>query len=375
VAIEFEWTAVTLVPDSMRSTDAAPIEGLVKVGRLIPMDAVDLLRGTGRNPSPAVTAQRTEHAFCVLSVPLSFRASAAAELSLVTVEVALHAGEGAAYSWSMDPVRVTASRRSGCVPRLTADLELEPGASDGGQDFEWEPDVEAFDLRSAVSSWELRPGPGRPLSGLRMLHLVAAYPRRSPWTGQVKLTADIRRGQHHLPHAAHRADDHRDVIQSFAMAPPAIAVPHPDAMDDAIDVFVAHATPDTAIAEGLYDALRRLRPDVRTYIATRDLVLGDPWDIVLPRALRRARVIALVISEHTDSAWYLRTEIAEAIDQVRAPGSSTRCVPCFVGSRPAAQSSVPYGVRILHGLSLAELGNEGAAAELATLVDRARTIP
>ncbi|HEY1282290.1 MAG TPA: FxSxx-COOH system tetratricopeptide repeat protein [Acidimicrobiales bacterium] len=113
------------------------------------------------------------------------------------------------------------------------------------------------------------------------------------------------------------------------------------------DVFVAHASADTAAAETLYDAL--LTRGLRVFVDTRSLQPGDWWDDVLPAAQAASIVTVVVISEHTEKAFYAREEIAAAINLARVePGR--RVVPVYLGPMGA---DGPYGLQRVQGLSAA----------------------
>jgi hypothetical protein len=142
------------------------------------------------------------------------------------------------------------------------------------------------------------------------------------------------------------------------------------------DVFIAHAGPDKATAERLYDELVAARSDLRLFLDTRSLLLGDAWDQVIPQALLQSQVIVVMVSERIDSAWYAREEIAMSIELARRNSGRQRVVPLFLDGRPslaAGGSPIPYGLRIVHGLSMPDTTLPEAAAQLVRLVERIRT--
>lgn len=124
--------------------------------------------------------------------------------------------------------------------------------------------------------------------------------------------------------------------------------------------FIAHAGPDSARARELRD---RLAPDVSTFLDTVDLLAGDEWDLVLPRAQQEARATVVVVSGRVDSAYYLREEIAAAIAYQRADPAGHRLIPVYLDGLPAPHD-VPYGLRVRHALDAARLGLEGVVEEL-----------
>jgi hypothetical protein len=113
------------------------------------------------------------------------------------------------------------------------------------------------------------------------------------------------------------------------------------------DFFLVHAGGDTRQAEKLFDLLS-LR--ARVFLASRSLLPGDRWDGTVPDAQRRSRVTVVLVSRHTDAAFYQREEIAAGIDQARRgdpPGH--RVVPVYLAGRPP---TIPYGLRALHSITV-----------------------
>jgi TIR domain len=136
------------------------------------------------------------------------------------------------------------------------------------------------------------------------------------------------------------------------------------------DVFLAHAGPDLPIAVRLYDQLIAHPDGLRVFLDARTLELGQAWDIELPKALRRSRLIVVLVSQRIEAAWYAREEVALAIELARKPDAAQRVIPVFIDGNPT--ENVPYGLRIIHGLSLPDVTVEGAARKLAELAIRLR---
>jgi hypothetical protein len=122
-------------------------------------------------------------------------------------------------------------------------------------------------------------------------------------------------------------------------------------VDDAIwDFFIAYAHSDARAAEELYGLLAE---HAKTYLDARSLRLGDDWDLALRDAQLRSRVTLVLVSDHGDSAFYQREEIAAAIARARDHPSGHRVVPIYLDGTPKPTSEhVPYGLRIKHGLAL-----------------------
>jgi hypothetical protein len=138
------------------------------------------------------------------------------------------------------------------------------------------------------------------------------------------------------------------------------------------DLFLAHASPDKPTADRLYEELRAAAPELSVFLDARSLELGEAWDVQIPKALRSARVITVLVSDRIEAAWYARSEIAEAIALTRDPQADQRLVPLFLDGRPGLDSPIPYGLRQLHGLVLPEVRLDGAARQLAALAKRLR---
>ncbi|MEW6735551.1 MAG: TIR domain-containing protein [Acidobacteriota bacterium] len=144
------------------------------------------------------------------------------------------------------------------------------------------------------------------------------------------------------------------------------------------DFFIAHTGKDTDVAEHLYDLLT---PHCRVFLDKRCLKLGDDWDIELTRAQRASRITIVLVSSKTEQAYYQREEIAAAIDMAREEQSqhSTRhrVVPIYLDGQPTQGSTIPYGLRLKHGLDLMAIevgGIAGAAAQLLELLRQLRSI-
>lgn len=114
------------------------------------------------------------------------------------------------------------------------------------------------------------------------------------------------------------------------------------------DFFLAHAGPDTATAERLYDLLAA---ETRVFLDSKSLVLGDDWDQALAEAQRLSRVTVVLVSANTDAAFYQREEIAAAIDLARRSEAGHRVVPVHLDLH---SGDVPYGLRLKHGLAVSD---------------------
>lgn len=115
-------------------------------------------------------------------------------------------------------------------------------------------------------------------------------------------------------------------------------------------LFIAYATPDRPIAQKLFDALA---PDA--FLDAACLLPGDWWDDVIPKAQASSQVTVALISAKSDQAFYLRNELATAIELSRKGGH--KLVPVYLDATPP-----PYGLARVQSLRLAELGSIEALA-------------
>ena len=132
------------------------------------------------------------------------------------------------------------------------------------------------------------------------------------------------------------------------------------------DFFIAHAGPDRQAAEELYDCLQ---PRSRVFLDSRNLKLGDDWDIALPKAQRDSLVTVVLISSKTEAAYYQREEIAAALGLARKDAERHRVVPVFLDRNAQNNESVPYGLTIKHGVTVsAQLSLKNVGQQLLDLI-------
>jgi DNA-binding NarL/FixJ family response regulator len=113
------------------------------------------------------------------------------------------------------------------------------------------------------------------------------------------------------------------------------------------DVFIAHSSADLTVARELY---HHLKDSCRVFFDDSNLRLGDDWHDQIPTAQRASRYTVVLVSSSTDRAYYEREEIAAAIDLARRGDDRHRVVPVYVDGPPT--ESVPYGLRLKHGITL-----------------------
>ena len=121
------------------------------------------------------------------------------------------------------------------------------------------------------------------------------------------------------------------------------------------DIFIAHAGADLAPAQTLW---KLLDPQARVFLDDTRLRLGDNWGLELAAAQRDSLVTVVLVSRHTDDAFYAREEIAAAIQMARRDPQSHRVVPVYLDAESAERP--PYGLTVKHGVRL-EPGDDLAA--------------
>lgn len=133
------------------------------------------------------------------------------------------------------------------------------------------------------------------------------------------------------------------------------------------DIFIAHASTDAGTATTLYDLLE---PHCKPFLDRRSLLLGDDWDIALSSAQKHSLITVVLISSSTEKAYYQREEIAASIALGREDASRHRVVPIYLDSH-AETDSVPYGLRLKHGLCLSDtIDIKNASEQLIDLLSR-----
>jgi TIR domain len=131
------------------------------------------------------------------------------------------------------------------------------------------------------------------------------------------------------------------------------------------DVFVAHASPDKPKAAALADLLR-IRFKLTCFLDADSIRAGAGWPIKLKQALTHSRVIAILVSAHSDDAYFLQEEVQIAIQLLRNAASAVDVVPVLL--QGARLEDMPYGTMILNYLSEDVTGLDSVADGLAGLV-------
>src|SRR5512147_2402930 len=129
------------------------------------------------------------------------------------------------------------------------------------------------------------------------------------------------------------------------------------------DFFLAHAASDQNAAEILYSSLCK---DFRVFLDTHCILPGDDWDIVLASAQKESIITVVLISSHTNAAYYQREEIATAIGMARGGNDSHRVVSVFLDDHVMNDRDVPYGLRLKHSISVDKVGGLENTAQILT---------
>ncbi len=133
------------------------------------------------------------------------------------------------------------------------------------------------------------------------------------------------------------------------------------------DFFIAHSGKDKPAAEELYGYLAR---DFRVFLDSRTLQYGDDWDLELSQAQRNSKVTVVLVSKHTESSYYERVEISQAISMARAGAARHRVIPCFLEPGAAERDEIHYGLRLKHAIYLEEAGGLKQVAEKLAMIGR-----
>lgn len=130
------------------------------------------------------------------------------------------------------------------------------------------------------------------------------------------------------------------------------------------DFFLAHAGPDDAQAEQLYDLLSAKGT---VFLDTKSVRPGDVWDQIIAEAQSNSRVTVVLVSANTNEAFYQQEEIATAIRMARKDSTKHRVVPVYVDTDPSDR--VPYGLSRLQGFNVSgDITLQQVAERLLTLL-------
>jgi hypothetical protein len=130
------------------------------------------------------------------------------------------------------------------------------------------------------------------------------------------------------------------------------------------DFLIAYAAPDRSQAEELCWFLQDHSCEV--FLDVKDISPGMVWQLALQEALEASRAIVVLVSTHTDDAFYQREEIVRAIQLIRNNPRAYTVIPVSLKKLPQGAVSMPYGMSSLQTQDATRPGGlKRVAAELA----------
>lgn len=129
-----------------------------------------------------------------------------------------------------------------------------------------------------------------------------------------------------------------------------------EASSSQYDVFIAYAGPDIRYATDVFEAC--VRKGLTVFLDARSLRGGDRIFHNIVRALERSRLIAVLVSRRTPTAWFVDDEVMLAVKRVRQ--GEAKVVPVLIG-----RASSTYGLMGLQPLKLSILPGKARYDELA----------
>jgi hypothetical protein len=130
------------------------------------------------------------------------------------------------------------------------------------------------------------------------------------------------------------------------------------------DFFIAYATPDRRQAEDLCWFLQDHL--CKVFLDVNDLSPGTVWRLALREALEASRAIVVLVSTHTDDAFYQQEEIVRAIQLTRDKPRAHTVIPVSLKKLPQGTVDMPYGMSGLQAQDATRPGGlKRVAAELA----------
>lgn len=131
-------------------------------------------------------------------------------------------------------------------------------------------------------------------------------------------------------------------------------------MGESWDIFISYAGRDESRARELFHLLRT---GCRVFFAKESLQAGDNWGEQIVAALLTTTITAVMVSIHSQRAWYQGEENARAIEIARDSGGRKRVVPIYLDGFPKASDWNLFGLNVLHGLDVRLEGGLGQVAQ------------
>lgn len=139
--------------------------------------------------------------------------------------------------------------------------------------------------------------------------------------------------------------------------PPAQRMSSPlEAASDYYDLFLAHPSDNKATAGALFDLLQL---DVRVFLAGRSLQPSGEWDQDVLTAQHASRATVVLVSRHSDAAWYLGDELITALALHRVSPDAHRLVPVLLEPGIA----VPLSIRHVAAIDATAVGGLASVAK------------
>ena len=113
------------------------------------------------------------------------------------------------------------------------------------------------------------------------------------------------------------------------------------------DFFIAYATPDRRLAQDLCWFLQDEGCEV--FLDVQDSSPGAVWPRALKAALEAARAVVVLVSAHTDDAFYQQEEIVWAIQLAHDKPHAYTVIPVILERLPQEAVRMPYGLSSRQG--------------------------
>lgn len=111
------------------------------------------------------------------------------------------------------------------------------------------------------------------------------------------------------------------------------------------DYCILYPTPDRQHAQDLYWWLRDY--SCKVFLDIEEIRAGMVWPHTLRKALKVSRVFLVLVSRHTDNAFYAQDEVTRAIELRRGKPWKHIVIPVLIEKLPQGTLSMPYGMSSL----------------------------
>jgi hypothetical protein len=128
------------------------------------------------------------------------------------------------------------------------------------------------------------------------------------------------------------------------------------------DFFLAFASANEAPARQLYESIDKKKHPV--FFSAESIPGGDRWDEEIPKA-QKSSLITLAFIGDADivkHAHYLRDEIREAINMVRANSLTHKLIPVYMDGKTDSERDFLYGLGLFQGLDYYDFASMPALA-------------